>query len=476
MILVTLSAMLIKRDTYPLNSLGLAAILISIFFTPYCAGDIGLVLSFAATFSILLWSKPIYKKISIKSNIKYEKLIEKKNSARVKIKDKTNVKTKADKSTNKAELKRKTKNNLKYISIHTLNWFLSALAVTLSANILVIPISIFVFKGVSLITVLSALLLYIPVEAILILSVISCILYAIPGIKFLGIIVAWALYFCSKLVIFIVDTLSSFKYSYVNISENFVFLWLTFSIILGFLVLIYKNNYKYFKHAVLSSICIFLTGILLTTVLSYNPQTLNVYKCDKGLSLSYDSNSSIALLDLNCDTYSAYNTVSSLEMKNKDEISLALCQNKREANNYSKAVSGKLSVSNLLLYGELGDSKIISDKISEYSKKTVVNIDDRTGVTVMDIDGVLVQFINSGAKTALIIPSKVDAQNIPEKYSNPDIIVISRIPKNFETLSCDTLVVSDTKNDSYIALREMSGIYNKAMMTCDGDINIRMER
>ncbi len=470
MILVTLFAMLIKRDAYPFNSLGIAVVLISIFFTPYSPGDIGLVLSFAATFSILLWSKPIYNKIKIKSSIKYEKLIKKTKST----KDENSKNTTGDK--NKIELKRKIKNNVKCISIHTLNWFLSALAVALSANILVVPISIFVFKSISLVTLFSALILYIPVEMILIFSVISCILYAIPVIKFLGIIFSWALYFCSKFVIFIVDTLSSFKYSYVYVRENFVFLWLVFSIVLGLIILMYKNNYKYFKYAALSSICILLTGFLLTTVLSYNNQTLNVYKCDKGLSVSYDSNGSVAMLDLNCDTYSAFDVVSNLETKNKDEISFALCQNKREINNYSKAMSEKLSISNFLLQGELGESKINSDKISKYSKKTVVNIDNHTSITVMDIDGVLVQFINSGAKTALIIPSRIDAQKIPDKYRAPDIIVINRIPENFSVLICDTLVVSDTKNDSYITLREMRDIYNKAMISNDGDINIRMEK
>ena len=86
-----------------------------------------------------------------------------------------------------------------------------------------------------------------------------------------------------------------------------------------------------------------------------------------------------------------------------------------------------------------------------------------------------VTFFNSGTNTVLILPDAFDAALLPQKLLKPDILIVSSGIRNFQRLSCDTLVISVGEQYADNIMDYMYSISNRVLLTKDSDIKLQLE-
>ena len=61
--------------------------------------------------------------------------------------------------------------------------------------------------------------------------------------------------------------------------------------------------------------------------------------------------------------------------------------------------------------------------------------------------------------TVLFVSTDADLSNLPEKYRNPDCLLIDSVPENFNLISCNTVIFSGSEKQfkkNYDSIKEIS--------------------
>ena len=433
MMLMLLVSQLIRRRSYPMNSLGFAGLILPIIFTPYCAGDLGLILSFYATFAILQWSAPIYEKIRIKREDE-----------------------KKEKKWHKA-----------------VNYLLQLLSATLAANILVFPISLVAFHAFSSVTLLSAILLYFEIEGILVLSLIVCLLWLIPPIRFLSVAVSWVLYFVCELVMFIVDTLSGLPFSYIRIGDMFIFLWILMTAVLMALVYFSRRGYKYAPLAILCSLAILFGGLATTQLLKDDKPVLSVDQADGGMIVTLEENGQIYLLTTDASYREQYRTLREIAEEHTSAM-LAVVDTDKERQLLENVSQREFAISHILQYDK-GKEVIPSENVTSFKEEYTVCISDGTDVTLFPAGTSSARFIRTKSMTALILPNGCDVSQLPDEVCFADVIVMGSKTAFAEKLRCDKLVLTAPKPLCEIQAKALCGNCRGIYYISENELSIKME-
>lgn len=198
MYLLYLLAEIINRRSDGLNSLGVAAVVLCVM-NPFSAGDIGLLLSFSSTMGILLFQ----------------------NRISVWVGDRLPVRIKVGKLRRPVEA------------------ILDSLAVTLASSVFSVPISVFYFGVISLVSPLANLLLVYPASILLALGIATVI------VGMLSVSAALPLGFAAGILTqyeeWMAGWLGSFPWAAVSTSETYVHLWIVGTLILAGCVVAMKR-------------------------------------------------------------------------------------------------------------------------------------------------------------------------------------------------------------------------------------------
>lgn len=426
MMIVYMIGRLIRRIGDPHSSLGLAGIVSTFVFSPYGAGDIGLILSFAATFAIITWSDPICRRLSAKT---------------------------PDTLPKKAW-----------------NAFARVLSASIAANLLVFPISVYVFSAFSTVTLVSAVLLYIPIESILILSLALCLFFYLGPLRYFSLLLSWPLYALCRFVLWIIDGLASLPFSYVHIGHDFFYLWMGVTLVLGAAVILLRR-YRLLPYAALLSAILLIGGTVWNAAAELNTVALYAYACGDGLTVGLDCHGSLYLFSFTAESYDAYRILDSLSSRYHG-AELAVCSGKREYNNYSRLSDQEFAIRRYLLYDK--DNRYV-DTMIPYDAADVYRLDDGVTLEVAERYGKLLSFLRVGDTTILIIPSKFPYRNIPEAFRTADIIVLSQPSDGYGQLTCDTLIVSNTGDDLPAITAIMQDSCREIRCTGGEDVSIRLE-
>jgi ComEC/Rec2-related protein len=417
---------LIRRIGDPHSSLGLAGLVLPVIFTPYGAGDIGLILSYFTTFAILTWADPIAQKLKYKGR--------------------------------------------KRILSKILRPVTEMIAVSLAANIFVIPISIFVFNGFSTVTLVSSLLLYVPIYGILILSLGVCLFYFLGPLCYLSLVLSWPLYILCRLVLLAVEGLSSLSFSYLFVGARYVYIWLTVTILLAAAVYLLRRRVRLWPYAVLVSALLFIGGTLVHTVSQLNTVSLEVFDCGAGLTAGLDYHGDLYLFGFKAKAKEAYPLLNELQMK-YGGAALAVCGEASDYRNYTRMDDREFAISDYMLYdiddakGELTDA-LIANTVTRY------DIDSGVSFTVCPAKRKVMTYLTVGETDILILPNHFPYKKIPDKCRRADIIVMTTYTEGYEQLLCDTLVVSNTPENSRAIAVQMQGVYQHYTDTSSGNVSI----
>ena len=424
MILMLLLSRLFRRENSPHNSLGIAGLILPFIFSPYGMGDVGLILSYAATFAIITWHVPIYDRIRIK--------------------------------------------NADNLAKRAVNVVLNLMTVSIAANITVFPISVFVFGAFSMVTFISALVLYIPIWLILVLSVFLCLFFYLGPLRYISLLLSWPLYALGRFVLAVVQWLASLPFSYVYIGDAFVYVWLTLSIVLGAIVFFPKKGRRFLPIAALISAIVLLSGVLVAQFVSLNTVELEAYDCGEGIAVGFNNRGAYYMLSFDARSKEAYGLLDDLT-RSYGSAELAVCSKRSDRYNYSRLTDKEFAISHVLLYDDSVDDP---DDIMSPDDDGVYILGEGAELRTASYNGKILSRLTYGDTTVTVIPNNYPYKKIPEEYRAADIIVMRSYREGYEGLTCGELIISDTADAAPATADAMAGTCVSVAYTCGGDVKI----
>lgn len=260
------------RQIDSLNSLGIAVFLI-LLFDPMASGDIRLWLSFLSVLGIIVESS--YIEQSIKTYI--FRILYGKN-----FQSHLNESSNCYIFPNKSYMNQILNTVLKYI--------LSTVAMTISVTIFTLPAVIWFFRGLSLISIISNLLMLFPVTLMLTFSLILSLLYVICTPIFIVMPIAFVVGCLANYILFCAKTLSKVPFAWISTDYTFINLWTCFTMILVCIGIISGTLRKRIKLILLISLNLLFLGIFSYQLLMRNVTRVSVINSIEGCSIVLSMN------------------------------------------------------------------------------------------------------------------------------------------------------------------------------------------
>lgn len=239
MLFIVLLASAVHRDNDGFNSLGVAALLMCVP-NPFIVGDVGLLLSFAATFGILLWADPIDGFLREKCGLSAEK---------------------------RQPPKRTLRRRLRALPKRFLRWVIGMFSVSLAATLWVIPITILLFGTVSPLTVLISLFAYPMVSVVLLFAMLIAALFWITWLRWLLIPFTAVVNFLSAVIIKCILLCAKLPFAQLPANDLYCYIWLAVTALLVLAGYVFRPKRGYVACAVLLSSLTLTVGWALTALL-----------------------------------------------------------------------------------------------------------------------------------------------------------------------------------------------------------------
>lgn len=428
MLILTYCSKAVFRRTDGLNSLGTAAIVLTLF-NPFSVGDIGMLLSFSATAGIVLWANKIEIFLSRKLCLKGKhKLI---------------------------------------------RGALNLISVSLSASLWIIPITTIAFHRVSPFVVLTAFFAEPVVSVVLICAMLASLLYLCPVISFFAYTFALGADIFGNLLLRIISLFSSLPYSCVNSDKPYFYIWLIFTALLVVIGYAVKAKGFYVRCAVTASAVVLTIGWAVYAIIGNDSATLKIYNVGSGVTASVECGSNISFISCGGTNSSAYQIIDDISGDFSSIDSIIIPDTKLKYAKYLPQLMSEFDVSNILVYDNNTDKKSLEKyggKIDTFSSDChfAINLNSLSTLEVINIDSVTYQYLHINGSTVLFVSSKSDIAKLPEKYRTCDYLLVDSNVKNSNLLSCKNVIFSGDKillGNKYNSIKEIS---NDIYTTSDG--------
>ncbi len=400
MFMITYGSQIVFRKADGINSLGAAAIVITLF-NPYAVGDIGMILSFSATLGIILWAGKIRGCLLSKLKFKFR----------------------------------------------LFKYLIDLISVSLAASLWIMPITMIYFNRISPLTVFISLIAEPIVSVILVCSMFCSVLYVIPVISFLAYPFALVAGILCKLLLFIIRASATIPFCSVNSDETYFYIWISVTILLVIIGYIIKARSFYIRTSILISAITLILGWAFFALSAYSTTTLNVYSTGGGMAVSVENGYNFSVLSCTGSSKRREQIIDeiSADCVGIDNVIIPVAN--KNSTDCLSALLYEFDVSNILVY----DKNVRKQKIySEYDghSRTVfgenvhftVNIADGVSDDIINVDRKTYQILKSGDSTVMLMPEGGDVLSLPEKYRTADYLVIDSLPKNYKLLKCKSVI------------------------------------
>ncbi len=444
MMLLCIIGFSIMRDTYPLNSLSFAALCV-VLFDPYIAGDVGLILSFATTFSIIKLAPVIYDEFYIRIKILNKKLPK----------------------------KRSFKNFCTKWLRRGVRFVLSLFCVNLSAYLISFPLSIILFGSTSTVSVFSTFALSFPIQVLLYLAVIICVVGAVPFLSFIVSVFAFCAQLLSDFVLKTVSFFADLPFSYMYVTSDFMYLWIVFAVILFVWLCSSFSKRRLGVYALVLAFTL-TVGCVSSVLVSRDVSSLHIYDVDDGTAILYESGETQAVLSFDCSNANMRDALDEMQHDVSDvDFSVSVGNSANCAKNIT-SLSKVFAIKDVLLY----DTKrtiTLSDNTENVIKPDgdyVYTLPDGEKVTLCFVEEKYITYFEYNGKSLLILPDDVDVLTVPARYRKAHTIVLGSCPENYSYLQCDTLVLSTDESTAFYLMKQMYNVSHRVLLTSQGKITL----
>lgn len=450
--IIFLIGLIVFRNPEPFNSLGLSVLIICVL-NPYSCADFGFLMSVGATFGIFCASE------GIKTYI-IEKLQPKKA-----------------REFNKGLLKQiiPEKPAQKLISS-----IASIVAMTISATVFTLPITLIVFKQFPIYSVLSNLLISYPVSIMISCGIIAVLLNFSGIFAFLSIPIMLVCEILARYVMFWTRSIASFPFSVIRLNYSFVPIWIFVIIAVYIVTLKLKKRRFAIKFTSISGIASLVFMIVAYDVYIITGTSIYIAECGDGINIAISSSGNNSAITYGgSKAYDLFEYLDTSRISDFDYVMIA------EPNSYftknAEEILSEYSVRNIGVYNwEKADENLISlaktnGKVIEYKSdiKNNVNLPDYEITSIETESGVFTHFTFFGNFDILIISKGGDCSELPSEWLNSSICVMSDLPENYELLRPAEIILSCNMENISEPYSKMQEICDTIYATCFED-NIRI--
>lgn len=436
MTVVMLSALL-NRKSSSINSLGLAALAVTIF-NPLSAGDTGLLMSFGATLGIIIFYPPLRGFILRKIPDVHNKIINK-----------------------------------------IIHGIISCICISVSAVIMTFPITLVVFGTFNIYFILSNLLITFLTPAALVCIMVVAVTGSIPVISVAVYPFAFAANGLCSYFIFITDLVSSLPFATINIDMPFVYVWvaITAAIIL-FMLAINKGKIKHKGVAAAASFGTLLICFSVSVLLTINSVYVDIMYTGGGVCLTVSENDKSALIG--CGGESAYKSdvIYKLGGNTKTNDLLIIPTGEKSASSFCKDVLQRFDYNNILVYDTDNCTPSLEKEISEnknvrrFTSDYDITLWSNVKIALLSDDDSLWIYVLHNGKTILVAPENCNFNHLPDDMKTADILIMSSCKSGLDQISAkNVILISGDSNyrDIYEVLSER-GV--KVISAMKGDVHL----
>lgn len=408
MLFVLILSRLFNREGDSVNSLGLAAILLTIT-NPYIVGDVGVLLSFSATFGIVAFSTPL-------ENFLTRRLVSPEESLHVHI--------------NKA-----------------LRKIAALFSTTFTAVMATLPVTIIFFGRVSLVQMISNLIILPFVQYFMLAVALTAVLHFIPYIGLITDIIAFVADLIGTIMLKLAEFFASVPMAYVRADYDFVFFWVFASLALLALIHVLRRKGKGLNILCgILSLLILIAGGVGHTLAYRNTLTLYISPAYSGQAVVLSSKDGNAVLACSGEIYNSYNIISILDTLYNEGKLMIISSKDNTASQNAADILSRFDYEEILMY-DTDDSSEHAESIKASSAKVndtygdyFIKLWDKATLSIIERQGSVYQYLVCGSTSVLILPSYGSVLQIPEDMRNPDVLITSGMLSDMELLSFDTLI------------------------------------
>ena len=387
---------IVHREGDALNSLGLAAIVLTAF-NPYAVGDAGLLLTFAATAGIILWCEPI-------TDFIMSKLKKLRHGKRI------------------AE------------------YYVSLFSASLSASLWVIPITVFLFGKISPYSVIVSTIVSPFVSAIIVCALLTVVFFY--TLRFMAYPFALVAGLCSKFVMNVIGVFADLPFASVNADRIYFYIWVIFTILLAICGYFVKKKRRYVKYSVIFSVCVLIFGYSFYSFVDINTTLLTVYNTNGGVTAVVRNGENFSLISCGGKQRQRLNVINDVfeQTTSFDFIIVPSKNNNYDA--YLDLFQREFDVSQILVYDNSQTSKNDSCRFFGENVSFSLYLNNKTINNVINIDGTTYQFLRTNGKTVLFAPENANLSCLPKQYLKVDFLISNGLPQNYELLDCESIILS----------------------------------
>lgn len=402
MVIIAYCATLFFRRSDAVNSLGVAALMLTVT-NPYSVGDIGMLLSFSATMGIVLWSRKITEYIVEKFKIK----------------------------------------------IKFLKACVGMVSVSLSASLWIIPITTLAFGTISPLVVITSFFTQTLVSGLLICAMLASVLYMVPFVSFTAYPFALMAGIMGKFFLWMISLFASIPFSTVNSDKIYFYIWIALSITLVMVGYIIKAKGFYIKISIALSVVTLMSGWALYTVLSYNTANVKIYDSGYGVTVGVECGYNTTLISCGGSLANQENVIAEISHDFRSIDNVIIPSQKSKHTNYLWRILEEFDVSNILVYDSNSENQKLYEEYDGKSRRTfgdnihfTINLNNKVKDDVYNIDGVTYQYVSSERTSMLYVPAGGDVSKLPESVRTADYLLTEALPENYELLECRKVILS----------------------------------
>ena len=425
MLMITYSGKLFFRDAEGINSLGIAALALTVP-NPYIVGDGGMLLSFAATAGVVLWSEKLTKYAIHLFRLEDDAIPSWKRTFALDC---------------IALVKRVGRR------------FVGFVCVSLAATLWVFPLSVLLYESISPMTVVISIFAYPLTCAVLMLSVPVALLGGIPVLKMAAIPFAYVVNFAARCLVALVTWSSTLPLAHITADKAFYYIWLAVTVCLVAVGYLIKAGKTYVGAAIVISALTLSFGGAAEYLLADDTSSFLLMRVGSGYSAAVMNREHISLLS--CGGKSSGKESLFSEIRQRHRIDNIIIPSKKKENmQYFPDIHNQFDVSNILVYDSNRNNEVFSDS-SFFSDGTAFTLalNESVSVKVCAVRGRVYQLVLSDKLSVLLVPAAARLSDIPDDMRHPSYAVLEGSVKNLELLDCqNVMTVSNITADENIAL------------------------
>lgn len=396
MLAVVYSGKMFMRNGDSLNSLGIAALILTVP-NPVAVADVGMLLSFTATLGIILWAQGMTAFIMGK----FTKL-----------------------------------NRLK----RPVEFIVNLFSVSVSAAVWTMPFSVLLFGKVSLFSILLSVVLSPVVSILVACSLLTVIFNGIGAIGFIAYPFAFVCEWLSRFVLAVVGTISGIPFSYVNARKPYFYIWLGLAAVMVIAGCFVKNRAGYAVKSAVVSLCVLTLGFGIYSVIDVRNTELNIYATG-GNTVMIRRGKNCSVISCDGDFAKIYSAVSGVK-EDTDKLDFLIVPTDRESSAaYADIIQRKFDESDVLIYDSKGE---FSDRenVKYFNRSFTVYLNENTKDEIVCAEGGVYQYISTDNTAVLLFDGELDFNKIPEKYRKADYVITDKFSKDIKSLFSGKVIIT----------------------------------